>query len=378
MTETALKIERAKLLREADLCAAIAAKNDTVPITRCCLMFGDADGLRLSATDLNHTITAWIGDVEVDEPFTVVVDAVLLSRVMRSLAADEVRITVGKSALTLTSGLTVVELPVVYDAEMFPTLPGALTEAWTLPLGLLQRLLATTEFAMSDLESQITLAGVYLVNGKKTLEAAATNGYMMALSTCGSPRGAERTLFVPKRAVQAVMKLEGESVTVGLTENETHVGFRVGDRCLYTLQNDFKALDFRGQIPKSRPSLLLVDRQPLIDAIRRALVVTEGSSRSVRFELHPKRSRITIAPIEPKLGRSTDQIPGDFAKWEIGEVVFGMNAQYLLSTLESFESAQVRIEFVADFNGTGSFPVFVPADQPELFEQLVLIGTRAI
>jgi DNA polymerase-3 subunit beta len=373
-TETALTIERAKLLREVELCASVAAKNDTIPITRCVLIVGDPEGLRLAATDCQHTIMTRL-EIGIDEPFAAVVDATLLSRVLRSMPADDVQLTIAANAITVTSGLSVVELPVIYDTGLFPTLPGALDELFTMPLGLVQRLFRSVEFAMTDLESQSNLHGVYMMAGKKSIDFAATDGHMLAMATAGTPRGKECSLFVAKRAVQAVMKLEGESVSIGLTENESHIGFMVGDRCLYTLREEFRPLDFRGQFPKTRPSVLLIDREEFMAALRRVLVVADGTkpgARAVRLDFAAKKSRIGIAPMQPSLGRAADAIPADFAKWNRDQFMLGLDTKYLLPALESIDSAQVRVELPDDGDGL-MLPVVMPAEQPELFEQMALV-----
>jgi DNA polymerase-3 subunit beta len=138
--------------------ASIPART-TLPVLSNILLVADADGVRMSGTDLDIAVSLQV-PAEVEEEGALTVPAKKFQELARELPEQPARITTKGDRLELVCGRASFRLNGLPRDE-FPAFPSVdFNESWKLRGDVLQQLIRQTAFAVSTEESRPILNGV--------------------------------------------------------------------------------------------------------------------------------------------------------------------------------------------------------------------------
>ena len=203
-------------------------------------------------------------------------------------------------------------------------------------------MIGKTIFSISSEESRFTLNGAKLILRKGGLILIATDGHRMAVaeSTEDIPGiGAAYSALLPKKAMQELQKLAGESdpaAIVKFSGDENHLFFQLGDRLLLSRKLTGNFPDWERVLPKEQPNSVTLEREEFRAAIERVAQFSDERSRAIRVRVAPGEVKIHSSVSET--GESEESIP---ATYDGVAVEIGFNAQYLLDFLRAVGDRQV-------------------------------------
>ena len=250
----------------------------TMPILGNVLLATDHGQLKLAATNLELSIVHWVGArVETDGALTV--PARNFIDLVSSLPPDQVDLTMDESALSLAlkcgtvkasfRGINADEFPVVPEPEQGD---GFAVEAGDLRKGLSQ-----VTFAASTDESHPVLTGVLAEFENSTLTLGAADGFRLSMRQIPliHPVPTAFSVIIPARALSELQRIIGsqeEPVNISTTHPHNQILFQLSDTVLNSQLIDGNFPDVRRIIPASHSTRVVLGREEILQACRRAAI----------------------------------------------------------------------------------------------------------
>jgi DNA polymerase-3 subunit beta len=341
-----LTVGKAELQKELQLCQGVVEKRSTIPILSNVLLRAADGRLQIAATDLDVTILSSCA-ARVTTPGGVTIEAKRLFDIVRSLPDEEVHFTLQENnSINVESGTAKFRL-LGLPAEDYPTLPTVdVTDAYTIPLDELKTMVGKVKFAITHEETRFQLNGALLKVQPNKMEMVATDGHRMALINFPSgiagkgKKATDLTILVPRKALDEILRLEsGEDGTVRFGVSENQLFFEAGDRRLLARMIDVNFPNYMEVISRDNDRRVMVDRERLLQTIKRISLVANERTRAVRFDF--SAGKLTVSSTNPELGDARETVPIDYA----GQPFFvGLNAAYVMDFLSATDTQSVSLD----------------------------------
>lgn len=301
------------------------------------------DRLEFSSTDLDMSSVLSLA-VHAERDGVALVPGRLLSELVRSLPNAAVEAEANGDELYLSCGRAQFHIRLM-PLDDFPVLPEPAADA---PAAVMK----AEEFARTVVQvaraasldgARPALTGVQLEATAGALTAAATDSYRLAVCTVPWDQGADTTVLVPRKALEAARRSAdqlGSEVRIVLEPEQ--VTFEFGDRRLTTQLIGHKFPDFRQLIPSGYERRLTVDRAEFSDVVKRVAVIGENNTTATPVTLHLTADTVRVTAGSGEIGRAEEALPGTL---EGEELTIAFNPRYLADGLEAAGTERVVLEF---------------------------------
>lgn len=311
-----------------DLTAIIPA-HPSSPILGSALVTADEQGIWFWSTDLDVSGRFRV-DGTVLRPGKAALPARRLADIVRQLPGEDMTLDVGDNKADVRCGRSRFVMPIM-NAEDFPVFPSMEhADRVVFPSSVLSRLVDGTVFCAGREESRPGLNSVLWELHDETALMVATDGRRLALMELKlkDPTRMERKFILPPKALNQVVRLAGsaEAVTVGL--GERFVSFELPNAALYTRELDVSYPVYTTVIPKETRLEMVVNREALMGALRRATIFAMPLTSQIRLVIDV--GKMVLHAECPEVGESTEELDVSYA----GEAFeIGFNGKYLLDIL---------------------------------------------
>ena len=341
-----LSVMQENLARGLSVVSRAVSSRSTLPVLANVLLRTEDAGLKLTATNLEIGITAWVpGRIDTDGALTV--PARLITDVVSGLPAGErVDLVVDGTTLEIRAGRYQTHLRGI-DAEEFPVIPAAGDRPTTrVAQRLMRRALAQVAFAAATDEARPILTGVLTKFTGDRLTLAAADNYRIAVKTVPVLDPVEETtLVVPARSYQELMRILGDTddpVEIMLAPSKSQVLFHVEGTELVSRLIDGQFPNYQQVLPSSHASRAVVDTEEMLKAVRLSALIASSAANVVRLRVGENGTGgITIAAAAD-VGDAEGQIE---AALEGDPVTIAFNARYLTEALANVDADQLALEF---------------------------------
>ena len=369
-----LSLMQENLARGLSLVSRAVSSRATLPVLANVLLKTQDGGLRLTATNLEIGISAWVpGRIEVDGAMTV--PARLLTDVVAGLPSGErVDLEMEKETTVLIrAGAYRTHLRGI-EADEFPVIPSAGDRPTTqISQRALRRALTEVAFAAAADEARPILTGVLTRFSGETLTLAAADNYRIAVKSLPLLQSVEETsVVVPARSYVELMRIladADEPADIILAPSRNQIIFRVDTTELVSRLIDGQFPNYQSVLPTSHSTRALVDRDELLKAVRLSALIASSAANVVRLgfggEENPSAISVAAAAdIGDAEGKVDVQIEGD-------AVSIAFNARYMVEALQNMEADQLAIEL----SGPLSPGVLKPVDDPAYVHVIMPVRT---
>ncbi len=323
---------------------SVLERKSTRPILENLLLEAFEGTLRVSSTDLRVSLNQST-PCSIDQPGSVAVPGRKLHEIVREMPAGNVRLELKENGwLTVSSGKSVFHIPGVV-AEEYPGLPASPNEFLAVDASLFRTMLDKTLFAAASDESRIYLCGVYVKtvrddNGNRQLRMVATDGHRLSLSeqdVKGDLDPFEEGVILPKKGLTELRSLiDSCDSTFDLAAAEGRVFVRVGRTLLSITLIDANFPNYQQVIPPEVEIKLYIDRESLIDALKRVSLLSDQETHTVIMESSGERT--VLSSTNSHFGDAREELESEFEGHAL-RVAF--NAVYLLEAIRSLSGQRV-------------------------------------
>ena len=340
-----LTIPQPQLLKTLQTVEHAVNDRSTLPILANVLLEAKEGELILTATDLDVGIQCRFPLVAPVESGAVALPARKLTTIIRELPEEPVIFEAKKNhAATINCGTSNFRLPGL-PAEDFPVLPPPQHEgSIALPQGALKTLIRQTAYAMSMEETRFILNGALLTTQKDALVVVATDGRRLAIASAPLSAPAKQPLqaVIPAKTVRELGRLleddDPEDVVIApLKDNQ--LTFRFSFVTIVTRLIEGQFPPYEKVVPPASKNTFSCDRQTLMNAIRRASLMTTATSQAVLFEL--SSARLVVSKESPELGSAREELAVAYAG---APITVAFNPEFWLDVLKVLDAEDVTVE----------------------------------
>ncbi|MDZ4673172.1 MAG: DNA polymerase III subunit beta [Gemmatimonadota bacterium] len=360
-------ITREKLQEGLVAVAAVVPTKTTLPVLSNILVEATRDGLRLSGTDLDISVSTTI-PASVDQEGAITLPARKLVEIVRELPSAAIRITSsGEQRVAIECGKSKFKL-LGLSKEEFPAFPAVKFEGgWRVPSKDLQKLISHVAFAASTEESRPILNGVLWELKNDRMRMVATNGHRLARMDVPVAGGAGQQvdLIVPPKALDQIKKLFSSDDEVELAKSDNHLGFRSSTTQVFTRLIEGPYPNYEQVIPRENDKIATADKAALAAALRRMSIVASDQTHRIRVAFASGSCKLSVQT--PDLGEAQEELA---VAYDGDPLEIGFNAHYMLEVLKYMPTDEVRLTFKAPERAATCEPV--GWDDPASYLTLVM------
>ncbi len=363
------QIERGSFAEALGWIQTVVEKKSTMPILSHVLLEAEGQRLTLSTTDLE--VAAYDQTrAEVSKPGKIAVPARQLYDIvkelpdavlhLKKLENNWVQIKCAKASYKLV-GLDGNEFPKRIETTGGTEVP--------LEVKTILEMLDKTAFAVSVDEARYNLNGILWEgiseDGKNKFRMVATDGHR--LSVVDRPITGKTTIskgvIVPKKGVGELRRLlGGQAEKFRMILDEKHIRADFGNKTLVMRLIDGQFPQYSQVIPKKLGKVVTLDRNSLVQALRRVSVVTNNRTRGVKFSISP--GNMEISTHNADLGEAKEELVVQY-KGPAFEI--GFNAQYFVDALGVIEDESVVFQL-----GDEVSPCLIQSEKDPHFTHVIM------
>ena len=362
-----LQTKRDILLKPLQAVTGIVERRHTLPILSNVLIKRQQDRISLVATDLEIQVSTICEDENKGgQDLSLTVSACKLQDILRALPDDaEALLDVQNNRLQVRAGRSRFNLQTLPAAD-FPMLadPGVRQAHIRITQKQLRELLLLVQYSMAQQDIRYYLNGLLLVLEGEHMRVVATDGHRLSYAAgTVSVQPEKREVILPRKAIQELSKLlEDSDEELELEIYAAQVKFRFAAIELITKIIDGKFPDYGRVIPTNYQNHISLDRVTLLQALQRAVILSNEKFRGVRWMLTANSLRISCTNNEQE--EAQEELEVDYN----GEPLdVGFNITYLLDVLNNVQAATVRCAF-----GDANSSMLITVPERDEFKYVVM------
>lgn len=325
------------------------ATRSTLPILANVVIRTDGGRLKLTTTNLEIGMNAWIGAKTEDEG-GITVPAKLFADFVNSLPPGQVELSLNVRTKTLHVGSASYEANIKgIDAEEFPSIPTIPDKPTTrIAQSVLRAMVNEVAFVAATDDSRPVLTGVLTRFEGEELTLVAADPYRLGIRR-GPLLGKVDPpieVIIPARSLLELARIIGDDdspVDVAVTQNKSQVIFHAGDVDLVTRLIEGQFPNYRQVIPTSFSTRVVVEREELLKATKLASYFARDAANIVRIQVAPNdgAAPLVVSANAAEIGDNVSRVE---ASVEGGGMQIAFNARFLAEALASLTAPEVALE----------------------------------
>lgn len=318
-----------------------------LPVLANVLLETEDSRLKLSATNLELSITMWIG-AKVEQPGSITLPAKTLTELVNNLSKERVdfRLDAATHTMHMRCGVQNSNIRGI-DADEFPPINHNEEPVIHLEGQTLREMIRQTDFAAAQEQNRPILTGVYILLEKQVMTMAAADGYRLAVRTASIERNfsEKRDMVAPARTMTEVSRIieEDQEIGISLPTQRNSVTFFMPNILVSSQLLEGRFPDFASIIPRSYITSTVMYTSDLLIVCQRAEIFARDNANSAN--LHVKPSAKPGDPAEVLIiGKSAER--GDSegmldASAEGEPLDISFNIKYLIDVLRVIKEDRV-------------------------------------
>jgi len=316
----------------------------TLPILSNILIQTEEKKIKLTGTDLDIGISVII-DADVQTPGAITVPAKRFSDIIREFSEGLIVITAKKNNIvTIESENTLFKI-IGLPQEEFPKLPEFQENQFiTLPQSMLKKMLNMTSFSMSRDETRYILNGTLFAIREDSISLVATDGRRLSLikKPFETPKGLTARFIVPIKTVNELIRtLKDAQEDMKMLYTQNQILFDLGETTIISRLIEGEYPNYEQVIPKEADDKLVIDREKLLLATKRASLMTTQDSLAVRLDVY--KEKVVVSKSTPDIGESKEELK---AQYTGGQLSIGFNPNYIIDVLKNIDTETIAVELM--------------------------------
>jgi DNA polymerase III subunit beta len=352
-----LSVEKSVLAGGLQAVQSVVGSRNTLPILANVLIVASEDSVTLSTTDLDVSVRCKVvGRVERDGSTTLPVKR--LSSIVRELPGEMVNIeTDDKDQSIVTCGQSRFRL-IGLSSDDYPQLPSPEGEiSYEIEQKIFREMLKKTSYAASTDETRFVLNGVLMSFADGKLTTVATDGRRLALVENEVEFSDNTDIILPSKAVAELLHILEEEGSVRIYPRKNQVVFDLGNIVLSSKLIEGTYPNFRQVIPSQCEQRVMVEREGLLTALRRAALVVADKASATKLTFSD--NNLVVSTNSPDIGESRENIP---VKYSGDEITVAFNPDYMMDPLKNLSNDEIAIELTDNLS-----PAVIKCDIPFLY-----------
>ena len=271
-------VSSSQLLKQLQILGGVINSNNTLPILDNFLFEFENDELKISASDLETTMSAII-EVGADESGSIAIPAKLLLDTLKTFPEQPLTFTVEENNIIEISSDSGKYALAYADGEEFPKaieLDGA--SSIILNGAVLAEAISKTIFASGNDDLRPVMSGVFFRFSPEGLISVSTDAHKLVKYIRNDVFANETSEFImPKKPLNLLKNiLSSSNSDVKVDFNESNAKFTFDNISLVCRLIDGKYPNYEAVIPKENPNRLILNRSMFLNSVRRVSIFSSG------------------------------------------------------------------------------------------------------
>lgn len=359
-----------KLLKAIQALSGVINSSNTLPILDDFLFDINDDELKITASDLETTMTVSIKPDMVEGKGQVTIPARLLIDVMKNFPDIPVSFNIDEAtlAIEITTGEGRYKM-VGHKSDEFPQVPViAEPSVWDIPADVLACGFEKTIFATGNDEIRPIMTGVYMAMSDTCLTFVATDAHkLVRYRRMDVKSDAAASFIVPKKPINQLKNiLAGRAdEQVHVEFNNTNASFTFGEYKLICRLIEGRYPNYEAVIPTTNPNKLIVDRQLLNAAIKRVAIFSSKATHQIRFKISGQELVLTAEDLDYS-NEAKERLTCNYS----GEnMEIGFSSKFFQEMLANLSQNEIQLEMSAP-NRAG---IITPVDNQNADEDILML-----
>jgi DNA polymerase III subunit beta len=334
------RIAKAEFLRGLRLAQGIADRKSTMPmLANVLLRTQGKNQLLVAATDLNVSLTAELKSHNASDGGIAILAKSLFDLVANA-PGDEVTLKKADNHWAeIKSGKVTYRIVGMPDRD-FPKVPDHREASYaTVESAVVREMIERTMFSICNDETRFHLNGVFFESDGSNCRMVSTDGHRLSKVERTIPNGPKLSagVIIPKKGLLEIKKVLEQGPNAKLAVKTPHVFLVQDDIAIAVKLIDAQFPPYDQVIPRDHKKIITVDRLRLIDALRRAQLM---SSETRGVKVAATKEGVTITSDNPDLGEVREELEAEYK----GEAIaIGFNPKYVVELLGQMQSDQVTL-----------------------------------
>jgi DNA polymerase-3 subunit beta len=302
-------------------------------------------GVKMNLT--GNTLTASSTDQDIALQFTLsvggdtdgqgLVSARMLNDIVRVMPSGKVTVEFAGDNATISAQRSQFTVPTLNAVE-FPRTATSTGEPFTISSAEFKAALAQVVQAASTDPQKHHLSAVLMTSTDKGIRLVATDGYRLAMRDLEGTSGLSSDSFlIPARALNELQRLLDIADDITIRFNEIDATFQSPTMSLSTRLINAEYPPYQTIIPKNNSNLATVNREELLDALRRTRVLASETT-PVRIRMSEEGMRLTVT-----LTDGSTSVEDLDARFTGEDITVAFNSEYLANGVDACGSEEVTI-----------------------------------
>ena len=279
------------LARSLNIVTKAVDSNPPLPVLANVLLETEDSRLKISATNLELSISVWIG-AKVEQTGSITLPARTYSELVSSLSPERVdmRLDAATHTVHLRCGVQTANIRGI-DADEFPPINHNESADLQVQGESLREMINQTAFAAAREQNRPILTGVFLQLEGPTMTMAAADGYRLAVRTAeiGASFDERQDMVVPARTMSEVARIieDDQEVGIALPAQSNSVTFFAPNVVISSQLLEGRFPDFASIIPRSFVTSTVMYTHDLLVVCQRAEIFARDNANSANLRVKP-------------------------------------------------------------------------------------------
>jgi len=331
-----------QLLKQLQVLGGVINNNNTLPILDNFLFELSNNQLKVSASDLETTMTTVI-EAEADEDGTVAINARLLLDTLKTFPEQPLTFTIEENNTLEISSESGKYALAYAEGEEFPKAVELEDPSKTIITGeILATAISKTIFASGNDDLRPVMSGVFFQFSKENLTFVATDAHKLVKYTRNDVSASEVAEFImPKKPLNLLKSiLSGLQDDVVVEYNDANAKFTMGQTILVCRLIDGKYPNYEAVIPKENPNKLTLERSSFLNSVRRVSIFSSKTTHQIRLKMAGTELNISAEDIDFS-NKADERLK---CNYEGDDMQIGFNSKFLSEMLSNLESNDILLE----------------------------------
>ncbi len=330
------------LLKQLQVLGSVINSSNTLPILDNFLFELDNNLLKVSASDLETTMTATL-EIDSKSQGSVAIPAKLLLDILKTFPEQPLTFTVeDNSTVEISSNSG--KYAIAYAAgEEFPKAVNLDDPSKTIvPAEVLATAMNKTIFAAGNDDLRPVMSGVFFQFSPEGLIFVATDAHKLVKYARADVKASQVADFImPKKPLNILKGILGASdAEVAIEYNDSNATFSFENYVLTCRLIDGKYPNYEAVIPKENPNKLLINRVQFLNSVRRVAIFANKTTHQIRLKIAGTELNISAEDIDYS-NKADERLTCDY---QGDDMQIGFNSRFLTEMLNNLSSDEIQLE----------------------------------
>ena len=360
-------VSSSQLLKQLQVLGGVINSNNTLPILDNFLFELSENELKVSASDLETTMSSVV-EVESESSGSIAVSARLLLDTLKTFPNQPLTFkTEGNNTIEISSDQGKYDMA-YFSGNEFPKAVSLPSPSKTIvPAHILGTAISKTIFAAGNDDLRPVMSGVFFPFSSQSLTFVATDAHKLVKYSRTDVAADQTAEFImPKKPLNLLKGILGGSESeVTIEYNDANAKFTFDNVVLVCRLIDGKYPNYEAVIPKENPNKLTVDRASFLNSVRRVSIFSSKTTHQIRLKMAGTELNISAEDLD-FANKADERLSCDY---QGDDMQIGFNSRFLSEMLNNLSSNEVLIEMSLP-NRAG---ILTPLDGTDEGEQVTML-----